>query len=88
METTIQGLIEILETLFKISFLEIKEEEATLLGLSGQKRDLFWHEDIRAFAVWDQVSGSDSFLGYLYLDLLHRDNKASKIHAFTIQPVS
>jgi metallopeptidase MepB len=88
LETTIQGLIEILETLFNISFLEIKEEEAKLLGSSGQKRDLFWHEDIRAFAVWDRVSGSDSFLGYLYLDLLHRDNKASKIHTFTIQPVS
>ncbi|KAH7248622.1 peptidase family M3-domain-containing protein [Fusarium redolens] len=35
-----------------------------------------WHEDVRAYAVWDDREASkDQFIGYLYMDLLSRDNK-------------
>ncbi|KAF5024435.1 hypothetical protein F66182_3521 [Fusarium sp. NRRL 66182] len=35
-----------------------------------------WHEDVRAWAVWDDREASrGEFIGYLYMDLLSRDNK-------------
>lgn len=40
-----------------------------------------WHEDVTVFSVWDKPPEADgdmrSFLGYLYLDLFPRENKAS-----------
>ncbi|KAI3574954.1 hypothetical protein IWW34DRAFT_793167 [Fusarium oxysporum f. sp. albedinis] len=35
-----------------------------------------WHDDVRAYAVWDGRKASKvRFIGYLYMDLLSRDNK-------------
>ncbi|KAF5613663.1 uncharacterized protein FTJAE_13874 [Fusarium tjaetaba] len=35
-----------------------------------------WHEDVRAYSVWDDREASKGqFIGYLYMDLLSRDNK-------------
>ncbi|CCT63683.1 related to metalloproteinase [Fusarium fujikuroi IMI 58289] len=35
-----------------------------------------WHQDVQAWAVWDDGEASKGqFIGYLYVDLLSRDNK-------------
>lgn len=35
-----------------------------------------WHEDVMAWSVWDERTGSkDAFVGYIYADLLSRPNK-------------
>ena len=39
-----------------------------------------WHQEVTVFSVWDKVADgqeTESFLGYLYLDLFPRENKVS-----------
>ncbi|KAF5578389.1 hypothetical protein FPANT_9997 [Fusarium pseudoanthophilum] len=42
----------------------------------NQLEGLTWHEDVRAYSVWDAREAlKGEFIGYLYMDLLSRDNK-------------
>ncbi|KAK2485913.1 hypothetical protein H9L39_03893 [Fusarium oxysporum f. sp. albedinis] len=44
--------------------------------ISEQLDGSAWHDDVRAYAVWDGRKASKvRFIGYLYMDLLSRDNK-------------
>lgn len=65
---------------------------ASLLGLRFDSipadkltGDLIWHESIRCFSVWD--SRNESFIGYLYFDLLWRENKYRGNQSVNIQCV-
>ncbi|PYI05624.1 zincin [Aspergillus sclerotiicarbonarius CBS 121057] len=50
---------------------------ASLLGLRFEsiaaQPDQLWHESVQAFSVWDEHTSE--FIGYLYFDLLWRENK-------------
>ncbi|PNP75770.1 hypothetical protein FNYG_10848 [Fusarium nygamai] len=42
----------------------------------GQLESSTWHEGVRAYSVWDDREASKGdFIGYLFMDLLSRDNK-------------
>jgi metallopeptidase MepB len=55
----------------------------------GQLESSTWHEDIRAYVVWDDREASKGqFIGYLYMDLLSRDNKYKGNQNVNLQCVS
>ncbi|KAL5608399.1 hypothetical protein FOBRF1_008896 [Fusarium oxysporum] len=48
-----------------------------------------WHEDVRAYFAWDDRKASKGqFIGYLYMDLLSRDNKYRGNQNVNLQCVS
>ncbi|KAI4595650.1 hypothetical protein KJ359_006639 [Pestalotiopsis sp. 9143b] len=66
------------------SFLQLHFER--LASLSEEHR---WHEDVMAWSVWDERDGKeDSFVGYLYADLLSRPNKYQGNQNVNLQCVS
>lgn len=75
-ELTIERMLRIFETVFSLRIEEIK------ISWSDQ----VWHPDVRMFSVRD-VS-SQSFFGYLYVDIYPRDGKFSHAANFNIFPVS
>jgi len=72
MEKTVQGLLDIYQKFFSLTF---KEET-----ISGP-----WHEDVKLIAVYD---AKNVLLGYLLLDLYPRDNKYSHACHSTIIPAT
>lgn len=47
-----------------------------------------WHSTVTVFAVWDTRQGEQTFVGYLYFDLLWRENKFRGAHNVTMESVS
>ncbi|KAK1590128.1 metallopeptidase MepB [Colletotrichum navitas] len=75
LQPTVEGMLRIFEHLFGMVFHEIRGEERDTLSPTSKGDDLVWHKDVQVFAVWDVEGEGGGFLGYLYLDLYHRDAK-------------
>ncbi|RDW61620.1 hypothetical protein BP5796_11512 [Coleophoma crateriformis] len=86
LQTSIDGMLEIFQHLFGLTFVEIEENKRNDLAESGNGGELVWHEDVQLFAVWDDVEEGGGFLGYLYLDLFPRDGKYGTPANFNVQP--
>lgn len=67
------------------SFLNLRFDLLTSEGLGN---DLIWHETVQAFSVWDDGADIAEFLGYLYFDLLWRENKYRGNQNVTMECVS
>jgi metallopeptidase MepB len=89
LETTLQGLLGIFETMFGLVFNPVSHESRRLLmEKAGQRSEaITWHEDVKLFAVYDEEAAGGGFLGYLYLDLLKREGKADHPCNICFQPV-
>lgn len=77
LETVTEGMLKIYEQVLSLKFVEIVKTDP--------KYDA-WHQDVRIFQVFDQVSKESNFLGTFYLDLHPRDNKYSHAAVFPLQP--
>jgi metallopeptidase MepB len=53
---------------------------------TGNGDDIYWHEDVKIFSVWDDAEEGGSFVGYLYLDLHPRTGKYAHAANFSLQP--
>jgi len=77
LQRTVSSVLHIFSKLFCLKFSQVSTEETTV-----------WHEDVELWAVWDGEDGVGDFLGYLYLDLLRRENKYQGNQNVTLQSVS
>ncbi|KAJ3541518.1 hypothetical protein NM208_g4574 [Fusarium decemcellulare] len=65
LDHTAEAMLAVFESLLGLYFEEITQVE---LGA-----EYFWHNSVRAFAVWEE--DHTAFIGYLFFDLLWRENK-------------
>ncbi|KAF5637179.1 peptidase M3A M3B [Fusarium sp. NRRL 52700] len=65
LDHTAEAMLTVFESLLGLQFLEMSQSD-----LGSQ---YFWHHTVRAFSVWEQ--GQEEFVGYLFFDLLWRENK-------------
>ncbi|KAJ5508103.1 Peptidase M3A/M3B [Penicillium freii] len=65
LERTATNMLAIFASLLGLRFDSIPAERLT--------EDVIWHDTVRGFSVWD--TKDDCFVGYLYFDLLWRENK-------------
>jgi metallopeptidase MepB len=79
LETTVNGILQIFSHLFGLNFVEISSCES-----SGQ---LFWHEDVQLFSVWNSEDYGGEFVGHLYLDLFPREGKYGNPSSSNVVPV-
>ncbi|KAF2636910.1 thimet oligopeptidase [Massarina eburnea CBS 473.64] len=86
LQTTIQGMLKIFETLFGMVFIEVTGDDRAALADGGKSSDIVWHEDVQIFSVWDDEGEGEGFVGYLYLDLFPRDGKYGHAANFNLQP--
>lgn len=86
LQSTIEGMLTIFEELFGFVFVEVDSEERTKLSETGKGEDIYWHEDVKIFSVWDDEAEGGSFVGYLYLDLHPREGKYGHAANFSLQP--
>jgi metallopeptidase MepB len=61
---------------------------ASLLGIRFDRiRDIdninVWHDSVQVFSVWDETGADAELMGYLYFDLLWRENKFRGSHNVT-----
>lgn len=75
---SLDRLLQIFEAAFSVNFEEYPD---------GSPDIQLWHEDVKAYAVWNDEEGNDEFLGYLYLDPFPRDNKYGHKGHMAIQQV-
>ena len=50
-----------------------------------------WHEDVMGWAVWEDdvtIKNEERFVGYLYMDLVSRENKGRGSQSHSLQSVS
>lgn len=87
LQTTIRGMLEIFEELFGLVFVEVTGDDRAKISPTGKKEDIVWHEDVQLFAVWNDASEGEGFVGYLYLDLHPREGKYGHAANFNLQPV-
>ncbi|KAF1958450.1 peptidase family M3 [Byssothecium circinans] len=84
LDHTISAMLHVFESLFSLHFVQLSAADLAALSPSGNAKEMTWHDDVIAFAVWE---GDDSgFVGYLYMDLYPRDGKYSHFAEFTLQP--
>ncbi|KAL0939791.1 metallopeptidase [Colletotrichum truncatum] len=86
LQSTVEGMLSTFEHLFGIVFHEIHDAERASLSLTGKGEDLLWNPDVQLFAAWDSPSEGGEFLGYIYLDLYHRDGKSRNPANFSLVP--
>lgn len=79
-DTVADAMLGVFESFLGLKFIEVPAEE---IG-----SDKTWHESVRAFAVWDVRRPEREFVGYLYFDLLFRENKFRGAHNVTMEYVS
>ncbi|KAL2760251.1 hypothetical protein ACRALDRAFT_1046528 [Sodiomyces alcalophilus JCM 7366] len=84
--STISGMLKIFEELLGFVFVELQAEDRARLSPTGKAEDIAWHEDVILYSVWDDASGGDGFVGYLYLDLHPRPGKYGHAANFNLQP--
>lgn len=63
LEQTAIGMLGIFASVLGLQFEPLKADEGSL-----------WHESVRVFSVWESTPDKQ-FIGYLYFDLLWRENK-------------
>ena len=88
LSTCIEGMLNIFEKLFGLSFVKIEDRDRDVVSETGTGDDIIWHPDVQLFSVWNETtghSGSD-FLGYLYMDLHPREGKFGHAANYTLQP--
>lgn len=67
------------------SFLQLHLERVTPEEIQGQ----LWEADVDVWSVWDdRPEMRGEFVGYLYLDMMDRQNKAKGGQTISLQPVS
>ncbi|GJD03564.1 metallopeptidase MepB [Colletotrichum higginsianum] len=74
LEHVVDGLLGMLQHIFSLRISKITIDRP------------LWHEDVDILAVWDNEELGGGFLGYLYLDLYHRDGKLKNPTAFSLIP--
>jgi metallopeptidase MepB len=75
---SLDRLLQIFEAVFSIKFQKYPDTSPDIQ---------VWHEDVKAYAVWNAEEHDDGFLGYLYLDPFPRENKYGHKGHFAIQNV-
>lgn len=75
LQSTTSAIMDLFSELFGIRFIEIRAVE-----------DDVWHPNVQLFSVYNDASHGAEFLGYLYLDLLHRDGKYPSESGFNLEP--
>lgn len=88
LQTTIEGMFKIFEELFGLIFVEVTGEDRDKIAVSGNGKDIVWHDEVQVFSVWNDEGEGNGFVGYLYLDLFPRDGKYGHAANFNLQPVS
>ena len=83
---TIEGMLDIFEKLFGLSFTEILGEDRASISPSGKGEDIVWHPECQVFSVWNSEDMGSEFIGYLYLDLHPREGKYGHAANFNLQP--
>lgn len=87
LEQTVEGMLGIFKRLLGMEFCEVVGTEARdALSSTGKGEDIVWHEDVRLFSAWDSAGEGGGFLGYLYLDLYHREGKYGNPANFSLVP--
>ena len=86
LETSIRGMLNIFETLFGMTFVEIIGDDRSAISPSGKGDDIVWHPDVKVISVWDSQDQGSGFIGYLYLDLHPRPGKYGHAANFNLQP--
>jgi len=86
-QATLGAMLDIIEHLFGLVFVEVGSEERHRLSPSGNGKDMSWHEDVQIFSAWDDEEEGGSFLGYLYVDLFRRPGKYGHVSVFNLMPV-
>jgi len=81
LETTIGDMLQTMGHLFGLVFTEMQFGDAT------KKAGSLWHDDVRAFAVWNTANEGGDFAGYLYLDLYAREFKPTNPGCYSLVPV-
>ncbi|KAI8207765.1 Saccharolysin [Colletotrichum sp. SAR 10_76] len=67
LDYSVSAMLELFATDLQLRFVPLTAD---------QKKDVVWHDDVQAWAVWDERNASKGeFVGYLYTDLLIRPNK-------------
>ncbi|ELR09227.1 hypothetical protein VC83_01861 [Pseudogymnoascus destructans] len=85
LESTVNSMLNIFESLFGLVFVEIEGEARDALSPTGKRDDIVWHEDVKLFSVWDDAGEGGAFSGYLYLDLHPRPGKYGHAANFNLQ---
>ena len=86
LQQCVAAMLGIFEKLMGLAFVELNLEERARLSPTGKAEDIAWHEDVIIFSVWNDASGGDGFVGYLYLDLHPRPGKYGHAANFNLQP--
>ncbi len=80
-DTVPAAMLGVFESYLGLQFVEIPKEAI--------EKDKIWHESVTVFAVWDVRRRPErEFVGYLYFDLLWRENKFRGAHNVTLEFVS
>ncbi len=75
---SLDRLLQIFEAAFAVRFEKYPEASPDIQ---------VWHEDVKAYSVWNDEEDNREFLGYLYLDPFPRDNKYGHKGHIAIQQV-
>lgn len=67
--TVVKNTLRVYENLFGIRFESVDQERARRLH-GDEAKYITWQEDVLLFLVWDINEGGESFLGWLYFDLV------------------
>lgn len=80
LDVTSRAMLDVFSSIFGLKFERMPQETLS--------SDYLWHETVQAFTVWDRKKGGKEFLGYLYFDLLWRENKHPGHRNVTMELVS
>ena len=86
LSSTIEGMLEIFESLFGMAFTKLEGAARDAVSETGKGDDIVWHPDVQVFSVWDSADEGAGFIGYLYLDLFPREGKYGHAANFNISP--
>jgi metallopeptidase MepB len=79
-ETTVMSMLGLFASFLRLRFDLIPEKD---------RESSVWHEDVEVWSVWDERPGENgAFIGYLYSDVLWRENKYRGAQMVNIQCVS
>lgn len=74
-EPTAKAMLGVFASLLGIRFDPVQDVDAANI----------WHDSIQVFSVWDGPGTDADFIGYLYFDLLWRENKFRGNHNVTME---
>jgi metallopeptidase MepB len=74
-QVTLSKMLQIFETILGLKFVEVKGADRDNISPTGKGDSIVWHEDVQLFAVWNDESQGNGFVGYLYTDLHPRLGK-------------